>query len=161
MGKNELLKKLFYYTKAIDGLLLVALTGFQYHTGEVRTVGRIGEVLSLEADCRTERECATVGTLIASSIVGSVELHTWFCGKDFHRTSAVRIRYLGSKTQFSLFMLVQHVAVIEALTELDLFVVCVNVLAERFRGAEIKRCTFHLQNLASRNGGSVGRQIEV
>ena len=42
---------LFYYAKTINRLLLVALTGSQYDAGEVRTVRRIGEVLSLQTDC--------------------------------------------------------------------------------------------------------------
>ena len=121
----------------------------------------VGEVLGLEADGRTERECAAVGALIARSIVGGVKLHTWFGGEYFHRTSAGRIGYLGGKTQFALFALVQHVVVVEALAELDLLVVGIDVLSEGFRLTEVERRAFNLQDLTCWNGGGVGRQIEV
>ena len=141
--------------------MLVGLTGTQYDTGEVRTVRRVGEVLGLETYCRAEGECATIGALITRGVVGRVKLHTGFGGVALQCTSALRIGDSGSKAQFTLLALVQYVVVVEALAELDLLVVCIDVLTEGFRCAEIKRCTFHLQDLTRRNGGGIGGQIEV
>ena len=44
-------KVLFNYSKSVDGLLLVALTGIQNNAWEVGTVWRIGEMLCLQAYC--------------------------------------------------------------------------------------------------------------
>ena len=50
---------------------------------------------------------------------------------------------------------------VKALAELDLLVVCIDILTKRFRLAEVKWSTLHFQNLASRNGRVIGRKIEV
>ena len=48
-----------------------------------------------------------------------------------------------------------------AVTELDLLVVCLNLLTEALWLAEVEWGAGNLQNLTSRNSGLVSRQIEI
>ena len=50
---------------------------------------------------------------------------------------------------------------VETLTELNLLMVSVDILTERFRSAEIERSAFHLQDFTSGNSCVVCRKIEV
>ena len=46
-------------------------------------------------------------------------------------------------------------------TEFNLLVVSINLLAKGLWCTEVERCASNLQNLAGRNGGLISRQIEV
>ena len=50
---------------------------------------------------------------------------------------------------------------IEAMSELNLFIVSIDILSEGFRLTEIERRTFNLQNFTCRDSGSICWQIEV
>ena len=141
--------------------MLVLLSGMQDHRGEVRTVGRVGEVLGLETYGTSVRERSTLYTLVTGCEVSCVELHARLGGVALECTTALRLGDSGSKAQLTFFALVQHVVVVITLTKLNLLVVCVDILTEGLRLAEIERCTLNLQDLTCRNGGSVSGQIEV
>ena len=119
--------------------MLVLLSGIQDYRGEIRTVGRVGEVLGLEADSAATGECSTLNTLVACGEVCGVELHAGFCGVALQRAAALRIGDACSKAQLAFFFLVQHVVVVETMTKLNLLIVCVDVLTESFRGSEVER----------------------
>ena len=50
---------------------------------------------------------------------------------------------------------------VEALAELDLLVVGIDILTEALRLAEVEWCTLNLQDFTCWNGCGVSRQIEV
>ena len=141
--------------------MLIGLTWAQYNTGEVWTVRSIGEVLCLKAYSRTIGECAAVSTLITRCEVGSVELHTRLGSKALEGTAALRLGNLRCKAHLTFLALVQHIVVIVAMTELNLLIISIDLLSEGLGLTEIKRRTFNLQDFACRNGGVVGRQIEI
>ena len=138
------IQELFCNAKAINGLLLIALSRIQHNTGEVGAVRRIGEMLGLQTYCRATGEGSAVGTLVSTGEVCCIELHSGLSGVAFQSTSTLRLCNAGSKAELALFFLVQHVVVVKALSDLNLLVVCINVLAEILRSPEVKRCTFDL-----------------
>ena len=131
-------RDLFFYTELIHRLLLVTLTRIQYHTGEIGTVRCIWEVLCLQTYSRATRECCAISTLITTGIVGCVELHARLCRVALQRSSTLGIFDLGCKTELTLFHLIQYIVMVKALTELNLLIISVNILAKGFRGTEIK-----------------------
>ena len=141
--------------------MLVLLTGIQNHRGEVRAVWRVGEVLSLEADCAAAGERSTMNTLVASGEVSGVELHAGLGGVALQGAAALGLGNSGSKTELALFLLIQYVVVVETMTELDLLVISFDILAESLRCAEVERSAGYLQDFTRRNSGVVGGQIEV
>ena len=116
--------------------MLVLLARIQHYRGKVGAVGTIGEVLGLQTYGTSVWECATVGALITRGEVSSIKLHARLCGVALQSTAALRLGNAGSEAQLAFFFLVQHVVVVEAMSELNLLVVGVDVLTESLRGAE-------------------------
>lgn len=99
--------------------------------------------------------------LYATLEIACVHLQSWLCCPAFHSTSGVWFCYAGSKAKLAHLTLVEDIVVVIAMSVLKLLVVCVYVLADGLRSAEIKRCAFYFQYLASRNACLVDREIEV
>ena len=118
-------------------------------------------MLCLEADGRTTWEGAAVGAFVAIQEITGVELQTWFGGINLHGASALGLCQLGGKAQFTLFLLVQYIVMVETVTELNLLVVSFDILTESLCLAEIERSSFNLQDFTCWNGRCVGGQIEV
>ena len=158
---EENFNKLFPHAKLIDCLLLVAASGFQDHGGEIGMVGSVGEVLGFEAEGASTSEGGSMSTGESIGPVVAVELYTGFCSVDFHGSARSGLYNLGGKGQLSRFMLVQNEAMVIACTVFDLFVISVNHVAYWMWFAEIKRCAFNLQDLASWYAVLIYGNVEV
>ena len=152
---------LFLYAEFVYGLLFVLLVGLEHYRREIWTVGRVGEMLSLEADGRAARECGSVLTFVAVGPVVCVDLYTGFGGIDIHRAATVWLYDARGKRKFTLFALVQHEAMVVSGTILDLLVVGINVAANGLGGTEVERCALYFENLARGDRSLVDGQIEV
>ena len=152
---------LFDDAEPIDGLLLVFLIRAQHDRWEIGVVGRVGEVLCLKTDGAPSREGCTVLSLVAVSPVVCIDLHSRFRRIYFHCSPAVRFNDACGKREFALFLLVQHKAVVVAGSVLDLFVVGINVLSDRFRLSEVERSAFHETDFTRRDGGLVYGEVIV
>ena len=150
-----------FHSEAVNGLLLVPVMRAKHYAGEIRTVGSVGEVLALEANSRASSESCTAATFISVCPVVRIYLYTWLCGVHLHSASAVRLLNACGKTQLAFLTLVEHEAMVVAGTVLNLLVVSVNILSDRFRGAEVEWSSSHFPNLSRRNACLVDGEIEV
>ena len=118
-------------------------------------------MLSLQAYGTSTGERAIVGALVTIQEVACVELQTRLGGIDLKGTSTLGLGNSGGKAQFTLFLFVQHIVVVEAVTKFDLLVVGLNILTKGLGSTEVEGGTCYLKDFTRRDGGVVSRQIEI
>ena len=82
---------LSYRSEFINCFLLILFAGAQNHRGEVGAVGRIGEVLCLEADATSSWEGGSMLPFVAVGPIVGVELYARFGGINLHRAPRYRL----------------------------------------------------------------------
>ena len=142
---------LFNNSEFIYGFLSVNLSGLNLNGGEVRTVGGVGEMLSLKAHAAASGCSASALDRIAGGPVVRVELYTGLRSPCFKGTAALGVGHDAGQRKLSGFTLVQHKAVVVSCTVLNLNVLGINILADRLCFAEIEGCSFNFKNLAGGN----------
>ena len=95
-----------------------------------------------------------MGTCASAAIVAGIALYARLCGVALKSASACRVNAFYCKTQLSRLTLVQDPAVVIAVAVLCLDAL-LNALTHLMRGAEIKRSTLNLVNVAERYSGVV------
>ena len=145
----------------VNGLLNVDLSGFQLCAGEVCTVGRIGEVLCLEAKARVLAEGGAVLTLVTVCPVVAIELYAGFGGPTFHGAAGRGLYHRGSQSQFTGFVLVQNIAVVIAGAVLYLFVIGGNIATYGLWCAEVKGSALYLADFTCGYAVLVNWNVEV
>ncbi len=84
-----------------DGCLVIALPWLQHDAEEVGLIGRIGEMLRLQAETRTTVVFLSTLASEEGELVAAVELYPWLCGQDFQRASAGGFAHQGGAAQFA------------------------------------------------------------
>ena len=134
-------------------------TRLQVRGGERRLVRRIRIELGFEAQRLVADGIDAAGELHAGrDIIAGIELYTGQIGVCFHDAAALRIIHFREFAQPSA---AERIIVVITAAFFQESVVCANVLADRFRLAEIKRGSVNRNDFSGRNQLVVGSSIAV
>ena len=128
---------------------------------ERRLVGRVGEVLRLEAEPEpvAVHRTALAGDRAVEE-VPRVELHARLRRRDVHDAAGGRLAHRDDAPERA-GVAVEHPVVVVALAVRDLLVLRVDAGADRGGGAEVERRALHRPQLAGRDEGGVDRREPV
>ena len=131
-----------FHRKAQDGLRAVALSRAEEGGGELGLVGAVGEVLGLEAEAAPLRVGALRLAAEASvEEVAGVELDAGLGGEDLEDAARLGFEDAGGEDRLGAggaWSAVEDEVVVVAVTELELGIRLVDVLADGFGAAEVE-----------------------
>ena len=119
--------------------LMISGAWLKHSRGKLRLVGRVGEVLGLQAQAAPlDVALAPLARQAAVEQIARIELNSWLSGEDCHRAPASRLEEQRRASQLR-GGLIQHPAMIVPFTVSNLLIIGIDLSSDRPQRGEIHR----------------------
>ena len=143
---------MLFCIKFIDASVSVNLLRLQDYAWEGRRVWSVWMTLSLECNRTTiEDWLAKFVVVRAVEEVTAVELQSDLVGVYLHTAATLWRVYVGNLDNLAIILAVDNPVVVVACASLELWMFCIDTLANSVRGIEIEWSILHAHNLACRD----------